>query len=49
LIAGKSLRQIAKKYNNPSITEDCQKAIGALSEDTDKDIKIFVDDCKLNW
>lgn len=49
LSAAKSLRLISKKYNNQGITEDCQKAIATLSEDTDKDIKQFIEDCKASW
>ena len=49
LIAAKSLRQIAKKYNSPSVTEEIQKAISTLSEDPDKDVKQFVEECKASW
>lgn len=49
LCAARSLRLISKKYNNQGITEDCQKAIGSLLEDPDKDIKQFVEECKASW
>ena len=49
LIAARSLRKIAKKYNSPALTEEAEKAIQGLADDPDKDIKLYVVECSNSW